>query len=420
MPRLARAIPKYRKHRASGQAFVELSHRRFYLGRHGTRTSELEYDRLTGEWLRSGRLLRPTPEGPGPVLIVELAAAYLNFAKTYYQKNGQPTTEYASILHALKPLKRLYGRYHVDKFGPIALQTVMAAMVTDGWARTTVNRQAGRIKRMFRWGVAQELIPVSIYDALKSVEGLHKGRSDARETAPVLPVADDVVDATIPLLPEVVQDMVRLERLTGCRPSEICQIRPAEIDCQDDVWLYSPSEHKTQHRGRERIIFVGPRGQSILFKYLARDPQMHCFRPVDSEAKRRAAAHAARVTPLSCGDVPGSNRRRKPKRTPRDAYDVDSYRRAIARACDVAFPHPTLSSIPTSKLTPVQLGQLKKWQSAHRWAPNQLRHSAATEIRRRFGLEGAQIVLGHSKADTTQIYAEVDRQKGIEIARRIG
>jgi hypothetical protein len=32
MPRLAGAVPKYRKHRASAQAFVELNGRRHYLG----------------------------------------------------------------------------------------------------------------------------------------------------------------------------------------------------------------------------------------------------------------------------------------------------------------------------------------------------------------------------------------------------
>lgn len=44
-----------------------------------------------------------------------------------------------------------------------------------------------------------------------------------------------------------------------------------------------------------------------------------------------------------------------------------------------------------------------------------LRHAAATEIRRRFGLEAAQVSLGHAKADITQVYAERD----IELARKV-
>ena len=54
------------------------------------------------------------------------------------------------------------------------------------------------------------------------------------------------------------------------------------------------------------------------------------------------------------------------------------------------------------------------------WHPNQLRHSAATAIRKQFGLEGAQIILGHSKADVTQIYAERDTKLAADIARKIG
>ena len=55
--------------------------------------------------------------------------------------------------------------------------------------------------------------------------------------------------------------------------------------------------------------------------------------------------------------------------------------------------------------TDQQKNTLKAWQSEHRWSPNRLRHAAATEIRREVGLEEAQIILGHSRADVTQIYA---------------
>ena len=54
------------------------------------------------------------------------------------------------------------------------------------------------------------------------------------------------------------------------------------------------------------------------------------------------------------------------------------------------------------------------------WHPNQLRHTAATIIRRDYGLEAAQVILGHSKADVTQIYAERDAAKAIEVVRKIG
>lgn len=55
MPRLTNAVPKYRKHRASGQAIVTITGRDHYLGPHGTKASKAEYDRLVTEWLASGR-----------------------------------------------------------------------------------------------------------------------------------------------------------------------------------------------------------------------------------------------------------------------------------------------------------------------------------------------------------------------------
>ena len=86
----------------------------------------------------------------------------------------------------------------------------------------------------------------------------------------------------------------------------------------------------------------------------------------------------------------------------------------------MAFPHPDLSMLRKSQLSEEQLSQLREWRTTHQWAPNRLRHTAATEIRREFGLEAAQISLGHSQANVTQVYAERDMKKGIEVARKIG
>lgn len=418
MPRLNKAVPKYQRHRASGQAVVTLSGRDFYLGPHGTKASKIEYDRIVAEWLQNGRQL-PTA-ADGAITIVELIAAYLRFAKKYYRKGNEQTSEYAGIIAAVRPLKRLYATTSVDEFGPLRLQTVRQQLVDDGYSRGSVNQMVGRIRRMFKWAAGEELIPAGIPQALTMVSGLRRGRTEARETAPVLPIGDVVVDATLPYLPDVVADMVRLQRLTGMRPAEVCRVRPCDIDRNDEVWTFTPATHKTEHHERQRLVFLGPKAQEVLLRYLARGADDYCFRPSDSEQKRRAAQHAARKTPLSCGNSPGTNKRRKPKRPAGDQYTSASYARAIARACEKQFPHPTISGIRAKDRTPEQKEELKEWNRKHRWAPNRLRHSAATEVRREFGLEAAQVVLGHSKADVTQIYAERDIAKGREVARQIG
>ncbi len=107
-------------------------------------------------------------------------------------------------------------------------------------------------------------------------------------------------------------------------------------------------------------------------------------------------------------------------RTPCFPYKTASFRRAITRACDRAFPHPTLSKLKRSELTEGQYSELKAWKKKHRWHPHQLRHAAATAVREQLGLDSAQAVLGHSRADMTQHYAAVNQQKAREAALQIG
>lgn len=53
------------------------------------------------------------------------------------------------------------------------------------------------------------------------------------------------------------------------------------------------------------------------------------------------------------------------------------------------------------------------------WSPNQLRHTVGTEIRAKYGLEAAQVLLGHSTADVTQIYAERNWKLAVEVAANL-
>jgi hypothetical protein len=54
MPKLANRLPKYRFHRASGQAVVTLDGFDHYLGEHGSEASKQAYQRKVVEWLASG------------------------------------------------------------------------------------------------------------------------------------------------------------------------------------------------------------------------------------------------------------------------------------------------------------------------------------------------------------------------------
>jgi integrase len=300
MPRLVHATPKYRRHRASGHAVVTLNGRDHYLGPWGSPESKAAYDRLISEWLASHRD-RP-PDRPEPDLTVtELVASYYRFARCHYRKNGQPTGTMHNVRAALRYLRRTYGDTPAARFGPLALKTVRDQMIQAGLSRTYINASVGRIKRVFKWAASEELVPVTVYQSLATVTGLQKGRTEAREPDPVEPVPDEVVDATLPHLSSVVADMVRFHRLVGCRPSEVCLIRPRDVDRSGEVWVYRPESYKTEHHGGERRIFIGPKAQDVLRPYLLRPAESYCFSPAESVKKRFAERHANRRTPLSCG-----------------------------------------------------------------------------------------------------------------------
>jgi integrase len=111
------------------------------------------------------------------------------------------------------------------------------------------------------------------------------------------------------------------------------------------------------------------------------------FSPREAEAERHSLAPGHR-RPHQKPNV------LKTARFLRDHYDINSYRRAIQRAC-------------------VEGGIAS-------WHPHQLRHTAATEVRKRYGLEAAALILGHARCDVTQVYAEINQARALQIAAEVG
>jgi integrase len=446
MPTPGSKPPAYRLHckkhavtHPPGRAIVKLRGKVHYLGQYGSRESWAEYHRLIAVYLAEQN--EPPRLPAEEFTITNLVAAWRRHAVIHYSKDGQQTGEVGNFDEACKPLVFKFRELLASDFGPLKLQEVRELMV-NGWtnengkviaglSRGVVNSRTNRIRRIFKWAISQELCPASVLEALKSVAPLLEGRSNAREMPPVLPVRDCDVEATLPFLPEVVADMVRFQRLTACRPGEVRSLRGIDIDRSSDPWAYRPRRHKTQHFGRERLILIGPRAQQILLPYLSpqtaqqpllpylageaaddsfkmRDPEAYCFTPAESERKRKARMRSHRKTRVQ----PSQENRAKdcPKAKLKAGYGKNSYANAIRRACDLAdeAAHVEDPSVP------------REQRIIPRWAPNQLRHAAATEIRKRFGLEASQVVLGHSSADVTQIYAETDRARAVEIIRQIG
>ncbi len=263
------------------------------------------------------------------------------------------------------------------------------------------------------------------------MRGLERGRCDARETEPVKPVPEAHVRAVLPFLLPPVQAMVELQLVTGARPGEVRILRACDIDMTGDVWLYRPQTHKTRHRGKERVIAIGPKGQEIIKPFLKLDTQAFLFSPRDAVTHHRAEMRSRRKTRVQPSQA--DRRKRKPKKQPGAFYPAMSYINAIRKACDKAFPPPEPlrplvkedTKMETRKefwarLTEEQKAELKRWRAEHRWHPHRIRHTHATEVRRQFGLEAAQVTLGHAQAQVTEVYAERDLKLATQVAAKIG
>jgi len=125
MPKLSLSYPKYRFHRASGQAVVTIDGRDFYLGPHGSRTSKVAYDRKIAEWLAGGRHLPDSSPSAPNLRVTALIALYWKHCKVHYRHDdGTPTSELALVRLALKPMKALYGTTPAVDFGPLGLKAV--------------------------------------------------------------------------------------------------------------------------------------------------------------------------------------------------------------------------------------------------------------------------------------------------------
>ena len=416
-------VPTYRLHRPTNQAVVRLDSRDVYLGKHGSDASREKYRRVLAEWLTtSGPRPSATPPSSAPApmpSVAEVLLAFWRHAEQHYRApDGTPSEELGNLKAALRPVHHLYSSTFAKDFGPLALRAVRDRMVADGLARTSVNARVNRIRRAFKWAASVELVPAALVQTLATVAGLQKGRTTAREPEPVGPVAVEVVEATLPQLPRPIAAMVRLQLLTGMRPAEVCMVLGCDLTRGEPTWTYRPASHKTACRGRKREIPLGPRAQALIHNFIRPDETAFLFDPREAVAEhhaRRSAARKSKPTPSEraarAGAPAGGHARR---------YSRSSYLNAIRRACDRAFPHPSLSKVRRSRLTDAERSELLAWRKAHRWHPIQLRHTAATLIRSRFGLDMAQAVLGHAKADTTEIYAARDMVRAAEVLAEVG
>ena len=250
-----RRQPAYCVHKSKNLAYVRIRGRMIYLGRAHSRESLNRYAEVAAAYLAgedASTPIRPSPKA-GALSVGELAERWYVAEHQQHGKGHQKA--YEARLAALE-LTKQHATARVVEFGPRAFKAIRDRLVKEGRSRQFINRRMNSIRRCFRWGVAEELVPADRLHALAAVDGLRQGA--APETPPRRAADPDAVDAVVGWLDanghEGAASMVRFLRATGCRPGEACAARWRDLDLKAELPLFCPAHHKTAHHGIDRIV----------------------------------------------------------------------------------------------------------------------------------------------------------------------
>ena len=106
-------LPKYCRHKSSGQAFVRIGGKMHYLGKFGSQASRQEYDRLIAEFVSNGR--QPT-QHPDEILVENLIVQFVDHTE---KETGLSGGSFERLQRVLRLLNDLYGKLPVVQFSPM-------------------------------------------------------------------------------------------------------------------------------------------------------------------------------------------------------------------------------------------------------------------------------------------------------------
>ena len=150
----------------------------------------------------------------------------------------------------------LGGRAPIDT-DPRRWEPVQRHLAESGKTCQTVTKYLKNVRIMFEWAAYQGWVSESIAHRLALLPRLPQNAF--RQTEPIKAVDDESVRAVAQAGPRRRRTrwMIKIQRLIGCRPGELCRMRWDEISRhpgsdgnRSHRWHWRPSKHKTKHRGK--------------------------------------------------------------------------------------------------------------------------------------------------------------------------
>ena len=317
----------------------------------------------------------------------DLMHRYLQWASNTMRRtrDGLESPDLAKIRRAIKYLNP-YSDWPIADFGSDELRKVQNALLdteykigktTKRYTRRGINDTINCIKFAWRWGLGRRLVKIECVEVLKEVKLLKTGQDNVHENHRRGTVTEKEFRKVLAKANSVVRDMLSLIWLTAMRPYEVCDMRPYDILTDDKkCWLYIPGrdkspvgDHKTSRFDRIKVIPLTKVAQKIL------KPRIKDFASKDYIFKpEEAVKDLERLTVKT-----------------KDKYNHNTLCRACKRACERA--------------------------KVKEFVPYDLRRTVATGTRSLLGREAAKVLLGHTKADTTDIYLLEEVQEAMKIAK---
>ena len=216
---------------------------------------------------------------------------------------------------------------------------------------------------------------------------------EAAETEPVKPVPEEHIPVVQPYVTPQIWAMVNLQLWTGCRPGEACLIRGIDLKMDGDVWEYRPHSHK----GRA-----------------PRTGANHLPRPARPGGHQALAEDGPASVPVLAAGSPGMAPSPTSRET-KDARSVEAQDQAEGESQTQAGR--VLHDVRLRACNQRERASKPEYQPGLRTSSGIMRRPRSGQT---YGIEAARIILGHASAVTSEIYAEIDREKAREIMRKIG
>lgn len=303
-------------------------------------------------------------------------------------------TDQAHVRKVLGLLLDEFGNTPTDDFDSVAYRRAQEIVACEGlrkadgkkvWSFSHVNKLLKYLVAVLKWGVSRKLFSAANLLEIKTVEPVGKGDEvyELEVNEPRTEVPDHVILESLKYLTPILRDMVRIQRIAGMRPSEVCALRVEHVLSAKDG-VIEVREHKTARFGTRRYYAFTPDEMRILKRRCSgKGFDEYVFTPRDAYLE---AVEGQAIAPEKLD---------KALARYGEKYDSHAYGRAIKRKLDAAREQG--AKIP-------------------HWTPYQIRHTFVTENSLKYGMEMASSLAGHKSLRTTEIYDHKAQRVAIRAA----